>query len=94
LWRALDRRPMLVADADGLTLHPAFYVQAVPWRDVRRIRQAGWAPPYRLEIELRRRVWAVEAPLTTRRIRISALYLDNTGFVPHAAFAPQGPGGA
>ena len=83
LWRALDRRPMLVADADGLAFHPAFCVETTPWRDVRRVRQAGWGTPYHLEIELRRRVWAVEAPLTTRRIRIGALYLGNTGFVPH-----------
>lgn len=82
LWRALDRQPMLVADADGLTFHPALCAEAMPWRDVGRIRQAGWRAPYHLEIELRRRVWAVEAPLTTRRVRIGGLYLGNTGFVP------------
>jgi hypothetical protein len=83
LWRALDRRPILAADADGLVLHPAFRASATPWRDIRRIRKAGWTMPYHLEIELRRRFWAVEAPLTARRIRIGALYLDTTGFVPH-----------
>jgi len=82
LWRALDRRPMLVGDADGLSFHPALCTEATPWRDVSRIRQAGWRTPYHLEIELRRRVWTVEAPLTTRRIRIGGLYLGNTGFVP------------
>jgi hypothetical protein len=82
LWRVLDRRPILAADADGLVFHSAFRASATPWRDIRRIRQAGWVMPYRLEIELRRRFWAVEAPLTTRRVHISALYLDNMGFVP------------
>jgi hypothetical protein len=82
LWRLLDHRPMLVADADGLSFHPALRAAATPWRDVRRIRQAGWRAPYHLEIELRRRVWTIEAPLTTRRVRIGGLYLGNTGFVP------------
>ncbi|EJL30499.1 hypothetical protein PMI01_03127 [Caulobacter sp. AP07] len=82
LWRALDRRPILVANTDGLIFHPAFRAETAPWREVRRIRQAGWMAPYHLEIELRRRFWAVEAPLTTRRIRIGGLYLGNTGFVP------------
>jgi hypothetical protein len=83
LWRVLDRRPILAADADGLIFHPAFRASATPWRDVRRIREAGWTMPYHLEIESRRRFWAVEGPLTTRRVRIGALYLGNTGFVPH-----------
>ena len=82
LWRALDRRPILAANADGLSFHPAFCTKAMPWRDVRRIRQAGWRRPYALEIALRRRVWTVEAPLTTRHVRISSLYLGNSGYVP------------
>jgi hypothetical protein len=82
LWRALDRRPMLVADADGLTFHPALCVEPAPWRNILRIRQAGWRSPYHLEILLRRRVWTVEAPWTSRRVRIGGLYLGGSGFVP------------
>ena len=87
LWRALDRRQMLVADADGLTFHPALCAEVVPWRDVRRIRGVGWRRPYDLAIELRRRIWAIEAPLTARRVRIGGLYMGNSGFVPHELLA-------
>jgi hypothetical protein len=82
LWRALDRRPMLVADAHGLTFHPSLCDQAAPWGNILRIRQAGWRSPYHLEILLRRRVWTAEAPWTSRRIRIGGLYLGGSGFVP------------
>jgi hypothetical protein len=75
LRRALDRRPMLVADTDGITFHPALCAKAVPWRDVRHIRSAGFQDPYHLAIDLQRRIWSIEAPLGARRVRIGALYL-------------------
>lgn len=78
LWRALDRRPMLVADRNGLTFHPALCREAVAWRDVRRLYQAGWQSPYTLAFDLKRRIWAVEAPWTARRVRIGALYLGDS----------------
>jgi hypothetical protein len=81
LWRVLDRRPMLVANADGLIFHPAVCTKVVPWREVRCIHSVGWYDPYDLGIELRRRIWAVETPLSAQRIRIGGLYVDNNGFV-------------
>ena len=85
LRRAIDRRPMLVADADGLAFHPALGPGFVAWRDVYRIHQTGWRSPYDLAFDLKPRIWAVEAPLTTRRVRIGALYLGDAmggaGFV-------------
>jgi len=82
LLRTLDRRPMLVADLDGLRFDPTLRREAVPWSEVRRIRQTGWGQPYKLTFALRRRIWAVESPLSARRVHIGALHLDDTGWVP------------
>ena len=88
LRRAVDRRPMLVADTNGLTFHPALGPTFVAWRDIRRIHVTGWRSPYNLAFDLKPRIWAVEAPLTTRRVRIGAIYLDDAmgrvGFVSPA----------
>lgn|GEM_PF-3322195 len=82
LLRALDRRPLLVADAEGLRFDPTLCRETVPWSAVRRIRQTGWRRPYNLTFELRRRFWAVESPLTAPRVHIGAVHLDNYGWVP------------
>jgi hypothetical protein len=68
-WRTLDRRPVLVADADGLALHPSFARDRVPWREVERIVFTG-SNPGCLEFRLTRRIWTVSAPLTSTRLRI------------------------
>ncbi len=73
-WRALDRRPALVADAEGVTFHPAFFDGFMPWGDVRRIGIGGVAPS-NLEFSLNRRIWAVESPLTALRVRMGLNYL-------------------
>ncbi len=82
LLRALEHRPMLVADTGGLRFDPTLCRQTVPWSAVRRIRQTGWRKPYNLTFELRRRFWAVESPLTARRVHIGTPHLDNYGWVP------------
>lgn len=82
LLRTLDRRPMLVADRDGLRFDPTLCRQAVPWSEIRRIRDTGWGQPYKLTFDLRHRIWAIESPLGARRVRISALYLEPQGWVP------------
>lgn len=82
LLRALDRRPLLVADAEGLRFDPTLCREPVPWSAVRRIHKTGWGKPYNLTFDLRRRSWAVESPLTARRVHIGTLHLDNYGWVP------------
>ena len=82
LLRALDRRPMLEADGEGLRFHPTLCREVLRWSDISRIRETEWIRPYKLEFVLRRRIWAIESPLTARRIHIGALHLDNYDWVP------------
>ncbi len=82
LLRALERRPLLIADAEGLRFDPTLRREAVPWSEVRRIRETGWRRPYKLAFDLRERFWAVESPLTARQVRIGALHLSDYGWVP------------
>jgi hypothetical protein len=82
LLRALDRRPLLVADARGLQFDPTLCRKTVPWSQVRRIRETGWRQPYKLTFELRRRVWTIESPLTARSVHIGTLHLNDDGWVP------------
>lgn len=82
LLRALDRRPMLVADLNGLRFDPTLCRAPLSWSEIRRIRESGWGRPYKLTFDLRRRIWATESPLTARRVDIGALHLDNIGWVP------------
>jgi hypothetical protein len=82
LLRALARRPMLIANLEGLKFDPTLCREAVPWSEVRRIHDTGWNQPYKLTFDLRRRIWAVESPLGAQRVRISALYLGGQGWIP------------
>jgi len=83
LLRALGRRPLLVADLDGLRFDPTLCRKVVPWSDVRRIHETSWGKgTHKLAFDLRRRIWAVESPLSCRRINIGGLHLSNDGWVP------------
>jgi hypothetical protein len=82
LLRALDRRPMLVANLDGLRFDPTRSREPRPRSKVRPIRESGWRRPYTLPFDVSRRIWATESPLTARRVNIGALHLDDTGWVP------------
>ena len=68
-WRALDRRPLLIADIDGVVLHPTFSRDKVSWNKVKRVAMAGSAPGY-LEFSLVQRVWSMSAPLTSTCVRL------------------------
>lgn len=82
LLRMLDRRPILVADLDGLRFDPTLCRKPVPWSDVRRIRATiAWKGPNKLIFDLRRRIWATESPLTARQVNIGGLHLDSIGWV-------------
>jgi hypothetical protein len=83
LLRALDRRPLLVADLDGLRFDPTLCREIIPWSEIRHIRETGWGKaPHKLTFDLRRRIWTVESPLTTRRVHIGGLHLGHHGWVP------------
>ncbi|CAN5589652.1 hypothetical protein BH10PSE4_BH10PSE4_34690 [soil metagenome] len=73
-WRALDRRPLLIADADGLVFHPAFARDKAFWSDVKRVVMAGPAPGC-LEFTLTKRVWSISAPLSSPRVRIDRMLM-------------------
>ena len=73
-WRALDRRPILVADAQGVTFHPAFFNGFMPRRDIARIGIGG-RDPANLDFALHRRIWTVESPWTALRVRLGLNYL-------------------
>lgn len=75
LWRMIDPGPLLTADAAGLRFHPAHFDGLVPWTDIGLINVRGQNPPY-LVVTLHRRIWALEAPFTARRIRIGMNYAD------------------
>ncbi|CAN5460211.1 hypothetical protein BH10PSE3_BH10PSE3_32420 [soil metagenome] len=82
LLRALSRRPLLVANLDGLRFDPTLCREAVPWSDVRRIHETNWGRgPHKLAFDLRRRIWAVESPLSGRRVNIGGLHLSDNGWV-------------
>jgi hypothetical protein len=95
-WRAMDRRPLLIADAEGVTFHPAFFNGFLPWESITHIKIAG-SGPAKLEFGVDRRVWAVESPLSAKRVRLALNYLGLShkqaqDLVPHLKRLQQANG--
>lgn len=70
LWRWLDKRPMVIADDAGVRLHPAYCMEPLAWSQIERILVHDRRPAV-LEFRLNRRIWAVETPLSARRVRMA-----------------------
>lgn len=76
-WRLRDRRPILRADAHGLSLHPSYAAQSLPWSAVKSLaiktpffgRGAG-LPQALIRLRLAKPIRSLANPFGSREIRL------------------------
>ena len=72
VWRLVDRRPVMVATADGLRFHPSFLKAGLAWREVKWVGLKS-GPHTQLGVRLKFRFWSLTYPFTASEIAIPVM---------------------
>jgi hypothetical protein len=77
VWRLWDRRPILRADAHGLSLHPSYAVRSLPWSAVKSLAiktpffaRTGGPPQAFVRLRLTKPIRSLANPFGSHEIRL------------------------